>query len=136
MNRPFRIFVITLAWLCPALHAQDPRPTGAAPGSDNPRSKTSPKRIRIRPYGVRVVHSVKAAYPQTARDKKIQGGVYLDIVIGIDGKVLQVQVLSGDPLLAEAAVEAVHKWVYERTLVNGEPVEVAMFVDIVFLLNH
>jgi protein TonB len=85
---------------------------------------------------VRVVRTVKAVYPQTARDKKIQGVARLDIVIGTDGKVLQAHALSGDLLLAEAAVEAVRKWVYEPTLVNGEPVEVAMFVDIVFLLNR
>lgn len=136
MNHRFPIFVITLALLSPGLRAQDPRNPNATPDSDNSQTKTNPKRIRIKPYGVRLVHSVKAVYPQTARDKKIQGAVRLDIVIGTDGKVLRADVVSGDPLLAEAAVEAVRKWKYERTLVNGEAVEVAMFVDVVFLLNH
>jgi periplasmic protein TonB len=54
------------------------------------------------------------------------------VLIGIDGRVLQAEVLDGDPGLAEAATEAVKQWVYQSTLLNGAPVEVTTEADVDF----
>jgi periplasmic protein TonB len=58
--------------------------------------------------------------------------VQLGVEIARDGTVQSVKVLSGSPVLAAAAMEAVKQWVYRPTLLNGAPVEVVTLVDINF----
>jgi protein TonB len=65
---------------------------------------------------------------------RIQGTVRLEAIIGTDGTIQQLKVLSGHPLLVKAAVEAVSRWRYQPTLLNGEPVEVVTDVDVNFTL--
>jgi protein TonB len=57
-------------------------------------------------------------------------------VIAKDGTIRQLQVISGHPLLANAALEAVRQWVYRPTILNGEPVEVIAPIDVVFTLGQ
>jgi outer membrane biosynthesis protein TonB len=52
------------------------------------------------------------------------------VVIGIDGRVREAEVTSGDPGLTEAAIESVKQWLYQTTLLNGAPVEVTTEVDV------
>jgi protein TonB len=63
------------------------------------------------------------AYPPLAKQSGAQGEVILTATIGVDGKVKDVQVVSGHPLLRSAAVAAVKQWVYRPTYLNGKPVE-------------
>jgi periplasmic protein TonB len=56
--------------------------------------------------------------------------------IGKDGRVKNIQVLSGPAFLAAAAVEAVKQWVYQPTPFKGRPVEVIAPIDINFILNQ
>lgn len=79
-------------------------------------------------------HKVNPAYPKEARDQRIQGTVRLHIIVGRDGKVAQAEVISGHPVLAQAALDAVRKWEYKPVLLNGELVEVDTTVDTVFSL--
>jgi protein TonB len=81
-------------------------------------------------------HKVQPRYPQEARDNRIQGTVRLHVVLSTSGKVQQLDVVSGDPILAKAAAEAVRQWEYNPMLLNGEPVEVDTTVDVVFTLLH
>jgi len=75
-------------------------------------------------------------YPALARQARIQGVVKLTAIVGKDGRVQNINVVSGHPLLIPAAVEAVKQWVYEPTVVNGAPVEVESGIDVPFnLLN-
>jgi TonB family protein len=67
-------------------------------------------------------------YPPEANG--VEGVVSLDAVIGNDGHVLSVDVRSGDPLLANAALAAVRQWSYRPLKVNGVPVEVAAEIDV------
>ena len=62
--------------------------------------------------------------PQIARQACIQGTVVLDAMIGKDGSVQNLHVKSGNPMLAQAAMDAVKKWRYKPYLLNGTPVEV------------
>ena len=71
-----------------------------------------------------------------ARQTRISGTVRLHAVLSTDGKVQSVEVVSGHPLLQQAALDAVHQWTYEPTLLNGEPVEVDTVIDIVFSLDE
>ena len=73
-------------------------------------------------------------YPEAAKAAGIEGVVILEIVIGEDGSVIEVQVVRSIPELDQAAIDAVSQWQYEPTLLNGEPVEIEMTVTINFTL--
>jgi len=73
-------------------------------------------------------------YPPLARQARIQGVVKLGATIGQDGRVQNLMVVSGHPLLVPAALEAVKQWVYEPTLRNGTPSEVETEIEVNFSL--
>jgi protein TonB len=75
-------------------------------------------------------------YPRLAVQMRVSGTVRLEAVIGTDGRVRNIRLIQGHPLLAPAAVEAVKRWVYTPTLLNGDPVEVVMQVDVNFSLGR
>ena len=83
----------------------------------------------------RLVHIVHPAYPELARAARIEGRVRLQVVVGRDGTVEDVKVLSGHSLLTQAAVDAIRQWRYEPFLVNEKPVLVVTSVDVDFRLN-
>jgi protein TonB len=60
--------------------------------------------------------------------------VRFNVIIGKDGHMANILLISGHPLLVPAAQEAVKQWVYRPTLLNGDPVEVATVVDVQFTL--
>ncbi|MGH9162862.1 MAG: TonB family protein [Vicinamibacteraceae bacterium] len=80
--------------------------------------------------------SVDPIYPAIAQSARVSGTVYIDAVIDTKGRVTKAQVLRGHPLLAQAALDAVKKWRYTPTLLNGVPVPVIMTVTVRFALNH
>jgi protein TonB len=79
--------------------------------------------------------NVPPAYPDIAKQARVQGVVILECTISPQGKVTDVKVLRGIPLLDQAAIEAVKQWVYTPTLLNGVPVPVIMTVTVNFRLN-
>jgi protein TonB len=81
------------------------------------------------------VHSVNPAYPDIAKQARVQGIVILECTISPQGKVTEVKVLRGIPLLDQAAIDAVKQWVYTPTLLNGVPVPVIMTVTVNFKLS-
>lgn len=84
----------------------------------------------------RLVRRVTPVYPADARADGVQGLVILETTIGTDGKVASVDVVRRvDPRLDSAAAEAVAVWEYTPTLLNGEPVEVVMTVNVTFSIT-
>ena len=81
-----------------------------------------------------LVLQIKPQYPRLAMQARVQGTVVLQAVIGKDGTVRDLHVLSGHPLLAPAAMEAVKKWRYRPYLLNNEPVEVDTQINVNFTL--
>jgi periplasmic protein TonB len=79
---------------------------------------------------------VTPIYPPEAKANRVQGSVRFTVVIGKDGRVQSVTLVYGDPVLAQAAKEAVQQWVYKPTLLNGDPVEVMTQVDVNFTLSQ
>lgn len=75
-------------------------------------------------------------YPPLAITARVQGTVRIHAIIGTDGTVQQLKVLSGNPLLINAARDAVAIWRYQPTLLNGEPVEVDTEIEVKFVLNN
>jgi protein TonB len=79
--------------------------------------------------------NVNPTYPDIAKQARVQGVVILECTISPQGKVTDVKVLRGIPLLDAAAIEAVRQWVYSPTLLNGVPVPVIMTVTVNFRLS-
>jgi TonB family protein len=79
-----------------------------------------------------LIDGVPPQYPASARENRVSGTVRLHVIIGTDGAVKQIEILSGDPLLQQASIDAVRQWRYRQTMLNGEPVEVDSVIDIVF----
>jgi protein TonB len=82
-----------------------------------------------------IVHRVMPVYPPLARQARISGVVELHGVITAEGRIGELRVIAGHPLLVQAAVEAVRQWVYRPTLLNGKPVEVEAPIVVRFTLN-
>jgi periplasmic protein TonB len=78
---------------------------------------------------------VQPLYPPLARQARIQGQVILRAVISRDGVIGNLQVLSGHPMLVQAAIDAVKQWRYRPYSLNGEPVEVETQVTVNFVLS-
>jgi len=74
-------------------------------------------------------------YPPLARQARIQGTVVLHAIIDKEGKVAQLEVMSGHPLLVQAAMEAVKQWRYKPTQLNSEPVEVDTTIQVTFTMG-
>jgi TonB family protein len=81
----------------------------------------------------RVVH-IQPVYPAIAKIGKVQGAVELSIVIDASGNVSRAQVVRSIPQLDSAAIDAVKKWKYSPTIVNGVAVPVTMVVQVAFAL--
>ncbi len=83
----------------------------------------------------KILYQPMPVYPPLARAARVQGTVRLEGILGKDGRVRELRVISGHPLLAPAALEAVRRWIYKPTLLNGEAVEVVAPIDVNFTLN-
>jgi protein TonB len=82
-----------------------------------------------------LINRVQPSYPPLARQTRISGTVRLHAIISKAGTVQQLEVMSGHPLLVQAALDAVRQWKYRPTTLNGEPVEVDTTIDVIFSLN-
>lgn len=97
----------------------------------------TPQRVRVS-QGVSeglLVHQVKPNYPPLARQARIQGSVVLQAVIGKDGSIQNLRLVSGHPMLAPSAIDAVKQWKYRPYFLNGEPVEVDTQITVNFTLS-
>ena len=113
-----------------------PRPVERAPEAAAAPVPAPPIRIRISTLEqAMVVRRVEPVYPDLARRARISGQVQLEGVIGTDGRIRELKVLSGPPLLTKAALDAVSQWLYRPTTLNGDPVEVIAPITVTFLLR-
>jgi TonB family protein len=110
-------------------------PTEGVAGRAAPPPATVPVRIGGRIREPRKLQHVSPAYPDIAKQARVQGIVILECVITAEGHVGKVTVLRGIPLLDEAAIEAVRQWRYAPTLLEGQPVPVIMTVTVNFRLD-
>src|SRR5579883_2413389 len=97
----------------------------------------TPQRVRVS-LGVSqglLIKKVQPAYPPLARQARIQGTVLLQAEISKDGTIENLRLISGHPMLAPAAIEAVKQWRYKPYMLNGEPVAVETQVQVNFTLS-
>ncbi len=101
-----------------------------------PAPKAAPLRVSNGVQAAKLLQQPKPLYPPLAKAARISGLVRLQAVIGRDGTIRNLQLVTGPPLLVKAAFEAVSRWTYKPTLLNGEPVEVFTEIDVNFTLNQ
>jgi TonB family protein len=113
-----------------------PPPPPPPPPATGGNSTGQPTRIRIggNVHPPKLLSAPPPVYPMLARQARIQGDVVLNAVITKDGNVTDLRVISGHPLLVQAAMDAVRKWKYQTTLLDGNPVEVEMTITVHFAL--
>jgi periplasmic protein TonB len=96
----------------------------------------APLRVSKGVQEAKLIRRVMPVYPVIAREARISGTVELLAVVGRDGTIEKLQVISGHPLLVQAALDAVRQWVYRPTLLNGEPVAVMAPIFVRFTLDQ
>src|SRR5215475_1126620 len=130
------VFLTILAICAVPAYSQDTGSVGTKPEAPI-TSPQKPMRIRIggETAAAQLTNRVQPAYPELARQVRLSGTVRLHAVISKDGSVQQLEVVSGHPLLVQSALDAVRKWKYKPTLLNGEPVEVDTTIDVIYSLN-
>jgi protein TonB len=95
-----------------------------------------PIRVGGNVQAANLIKKVTPSYPPLAKQARIQGTVRFNAVIGKDGAIQNLTLVSGHPLLVPAATEAVKQWVYKPTLLNGDPVDVITQIDVNFTLSQ
>jgi periplasmic protein TonB len=113
-----------------ASRAYIPPPVTKAP------QPTAPLRVGGHVKAPRLIVRHDPTYPILARQAHLQGTVSIDAVIDSTGNVVEMQVVSGPPLLIDAALSAVREWKYEPTYLNDQPVPVRLIVIVVFRLGQ
>jgi protein TonB len=117
--------------------APPPRPRVEPARTAEPAAPPSVPRVKIgglvKPAAL--LSRVDPVYPSLARQMRVAGTVELQGVIGTDGRIRELRVLNGHPLLTRAALDAVSQWVYAPTRLNDQLVEVITTITLTFHLN-
>jgi protein TonB len=79
-----------------------------------------------------VAKLVPPVYPKLARQARVAGTVVLEAIVTAEGKVAEIKVVSGHPLLVQAAIDCVKQWEYEPTLLNGVPTPIILTAKVHF----
>jgi periplasmic protein TonB len=122
--------------------------TGPTATSDSMKAllasnRNAPIRVEPRREPIRIsslsegalLRRVQPIYPPPARNARIQGPVVMVALIDTDGRIVKLRLVSGNPLLVEAAMNAVKQWRYRPYILNSQPIEVETQITVVFSLN-
>lgn len=114
---------------------REPKPVETRKPEPTPQPE-APVRVSSSVQEAKILRRIIPTYPPLARQARVQGTVKLQGMIGKDGTIQELVVLSGHPLLVNAAVSAVKQWLYRPTYLNGKPVEVSAPIDVNFILSN
>lgn len=101
-----------------------------------PPSPQAPQKVSEGVQASKLIFGPRPEYPPLAKQARITGAVRLAARISADGHIRDLRLMSGHPMLAPAAIQAVSRWVYSPTLLNGQPVEVLTDIVVNFVLNQ
>jgi TonB family protein len=113
------------------MHANAVSDGGSSSASKAPKQIT----VSAKAMSGNLLTKAVPVYPPAAKQAKIQGTVVLSVVIGDDGNVQNIQVVSGPDELQQSSIDAVRQWRYKPYLLNGNPVEVKTTVNIIYSLQ-
>jgi TonB family protein len=106
----------------------------SAASDENKPKTTEPLKVSASEMAGNVVRKVPPIYPVAAKKARIQGTVELEAIIGKDGSVEHLEVVSGPKELQESSLDAVRQWTYKPFLLNGDPVEVKTTINVIYSL--
>jgi len=110
-------------------------PTPVTPKAPTPVDPPKPPRVTVMQMA-EPIQRVNPIYPEMAKRMRVSGKVELMGVLGTDGRIHELKVISGHPLLVKAAADAVLQWVYRPTILNGQAVEVSAPITVNFILTN
>ncbi len=125
----------------PALASSPATPVGvnlsASLGAISPPTAAAPQPVRVESnlQAANLIKKVVPVYPLLAKSAGVEGMVRFTALIGKDGKMRNLKFISGPSPLVEAASDAVKRWVYRPTLLNGQPVEVITEINVNFTIT-
>lgn len=125
-----------LLFLIPPLAPSPPPQPPATPVKPTETAPQNPLRVTSGIQSAKLMFGPRPAYPRLALTTHTQGTVRIQAIIGRDGAIRNLQIVSGHPLLIEAAKQAVLQWRYQPTLLNGQVVEVITEIDVNFSLSQ
>ena len=103
---------------------------------DNNSEKPLQRRPSEPVEAAQLIQRVEPVYPQLARQLGREGRVELSAIIATDGTIQSLEVISGDPLLVPSALDAVWRWRYRPTILNGQALEVETHIIVIYTLAH
>ncbi|MGC1620615.1 MAG: TonB family protein [Candidatus Acidiferrum sp.] len=110
------------------------RPQPARPADVRPQPPRRLHMTHLEP--AMLIHRIEPQYPALARQIHREGQVELHAIISTDGTIRSLQVVSGDPLFLQSALDAVAQWRYRATVLNGQPVEIDTYITVIYTLQH
>jgi protein TonB len=134
--------------------AEDPFPSDPNPGPVNPHGlidlndprfqpekphetpPARPKRLSTQLDPAMLIHRVEPVYPTLPRQMGRPGHVELRAIIATDGTIQSLQVVRGDPLFYQSALDAVGQWRYRPTILNGQPVEIDTYITVEYTMQR
>jgi TonB family protein len=110
---------------------------GPIPPNNTVPQVTQPRVIRVTTIDpAMLIHRVEPVYPALARQIHKEGRVELRAIIGTDGTIQSLQIVTGDPLFQLSAREAVQQWRYRPTILNGQAVEIDTYITVIYTMQH
>jgi bla regulator protein blaR1 len=106
----------------------------AAGDEPHPAKPSGPVAVKAEIMQNQILHKISPVYPEEAKKARIQGKVQLNAVIGKNGEIEELKVVSGPRELQQSAVDAVRQWTYKPFLLNGEPVDVKTTINVTYTL--
>jgi periplasmic protein TonB len=116
---------------CIDIRTEGPRP----PVPNEPR-REKPRVVHTQISAAMLIHRVEPVYPTLPKQLGRSGRVELRAVIATDGTIQSLQVVSGDPLFYQSAMDAVRQWRYRPTVLNGESVEIDTFISVIYNIGR
>jgi len=114
----------------------DGNSSGPRPPQTVVETASKPQLIHTTINPAMLVRRVEPVYPELARQTHREGRVELRAIIGTDGSIQSLQVVSGDPLFLQSAVDAVQQWRYKPTILNGQPVAIDTYITVIYTMPH
>jgi len=105
------------------------------PKVEAPKAITAPVWVGGKVRSPRLVKCVQPPYPPLARLSRVTGSVRLQAILTEEGRVSDLKLVSGHPLLVESAMKAARQWEYEPTYLNDTPARVILFITVNFNLQ-
>jgi len=112
----------------------DNRHQPAPPADVRPR--TPQRLLKTHLESAMLIQRVEPIYPPLARQIHREGHVELHAIIATDGTIQSLQVVSGDALFLQSALDAVSQWRYHPTVLNGQPVEIETYITVIYTLQR